>query len=162
MNPFQYARQEDFCRIFTEEMAGLYQLSFLLTGDHSKAEQCFVEGLEDCVKVNNVFREWAHRWAKTAIIKNAIRAMQPHPRDATVSAFSTANKFSIIRDGHFITDTLLALEDFERFVFVISVLEHYPEQECGMLLDCSLQEIRSARNRALEQLAEPISTASVP
>ena len=162
MNSFQYARQDDFCRIFTEETAGLYQLSFLLTGDHSKAEQCFVGGLEDCVKANNVFREWARGWARRAIIKNAIRTVQPHPYDASVAAFSTGNKFSIIRDGHFTTDTLLALQDFERFVFVMSVLEHYPEQECAVLLDCSLQEIRNARNRALEQLAQPICTASVP
>jgi len=39
-----YAGARDFCRIFAEEMNGLYQLAFLLTADPAKAEQCFVSG----------------------------------------------------------------------------------------------------------------------
>jgi 5-hydroxyisourate hydrolase-like protein (transthyretin family) len=44
-----YATREDF-------MNGLYQLSFLLTGDHQKAERCFVAGIEDCATESRVFR----------------------------------------------------------------------------------------------------------
>ena len=46
----RYASCEDFRRIFEKDLHGLYQLAFLLTGDHQKAERCFVAGLEDCVK----------------------------------------------------------------------------------------------------------------
>jgi hypothetical protein len=67
----QYASREDFRRIFTEDLDGLYQLSFLLTRDPQKAEQCFVGGLEDCLAGNPVFREWARSWAKRAIVQNA-------------------------------------------------------------------------------------------
>jgi hypothetical protein len=38
----RYATREDFRRIVDEDLKGLYQLSFLLTGDHRKAEKCFV------------------------------------------------------------------------------------------------------------------------
>ena len=44
----QYATPEDFRRILDEDLNLLYQLSFLLTTDHQKAERCLVESIEDC------------------------------------------------------------------------------------------------------------------
>jgi len=43
--PEPYAMKSDFCRIFEKDMNRLYLLSFLLTGDRSTAEKCFVGGL---------------------------------------------------------------------------------------------------------------------
>jgi DNA-directed RNA polymerase specialized sigma24 family protein len=54
--------------------------------------------------------------------------------------------------GHFEMDALLRLEDLERFVFIMCVLEHYSEHDCVLLLDCSAREIREARTRALKEL----------
>ena len=53
----RYATCRDFLKIFDEDMPDLYQLSFLLTGDHQKGQRCFVAGIEDCAKENRVFRE---------------------------------------------------------------------------------------------------------
>lgn len=55
---------------------------------------------------------------------------------------------------HFESDAVLALEDFERFVFVISVLEHYSVHECALLLGCSQQTVREGRTRALFGLVD--------
>src|SRR5438128_3293058 len=63
----EHATSEDFRKLFTEDMTGLYLLSLLLTANHEKAEQCFVAGVEDTVKGNPVFKEWAHSWAKRTI-----------------------------------------------------------------------------------------------
>ena len=41
---------------------------------------------------------------------------------------------------------------FERFVFVMSVLEHYSEHECALLLACSPREVRAAQGRAFSKL----------
>lgn len=147
----EYATREDFCRVFTENLDRLYQLSLLLTGDPKKAEQCFVAGLEDSVKANAPFKDWAGSWAKRVIIKNAIHALQPHP-GTTGSAIAGSPQR---RSG---AESLLALGDFERFVFVMSVLERYSEQECSVLLGCSFREIRTARIRALEQLASSLTS----
>ena len=49
-------------------------------------------------------------------------------------------------------DAVLRLADFERFVFVMSVLEHYSEHDCAFLLGCSDREIREGRTRALKEL----------
>src|SRR6266446_10299472 len=73
----RYATREEFLKILDEDMNGLYQLSFLLTGDHQTAERCFVAGIEDCVKENRVFREWARAWAKRVIVEKAIRELNP-------------------------------------------------------------------------------------
>src|SRR5580658_6979360 len=72
-----YATREDFLNIFNQDMNGLYQLSFLLTGDLQKAEQCFISGVEDCAKENRVFREWARVWTRRVIAQNAIRELNP-------------------------------------------------------------------------------------
>jgi DNA-directed RNA polymerase specialized sigma24 family protein len=153
----EYATLEDFCRAFTENLDGLYQLSYLLTGDAAKAQQCFVAGFEDSVKSNNVFKDWAHSWAKRAIIKNAIRALRPQAADSDsslpASVISEKNKLRIIRDGHLEIDSVLALEDFERFVFIMTVLERYSDHDSALLIGCSIAEIRAARICALEEIA---------
>ena len=51
-------------------------------------------------------------------------------------------------------DAVLRLADFERFVFVMPVLEHYSEHDCALLLGCSDREIREGSTRALKELAE--------
>ncbi len=145
-------------------MNGLYQLSFLLTGDHQTAERCFVAGIEDCVKENRVFREWARVWAKRVIVERAIREL--HPRwshsnsSAVLPTVCSHNQQSSGPIGHFDVDAVLGLEDFERFVFVLCVLERYREHECALLLGCSASEVRDARTRAIEELASSGEVAS--
>ena len=85
-----YASSDDFCRIFNQEMDGFYLLSFLLTADREKAEQCFVSGLEDSMKGNPVFKEWARSWARRAVIQNAVRAVNPRPAE-TADCSSSAS-----------------------------------------------------------------------
>lgn len=152
-NPF--ATREDFIKVFHEDMSGLYQLSFLLAGDHEKAEKCFVAGIEDCVKENRVFREWARSWAKRIIVENAIRELKPRPGLPGSSPSATVFLHREQSSGsgrHFDVDAVLGLGDFERFVFVMSVLENYSHHECALLLGCSVLEIRQARLHALEDL----------
>lgn len=153
--PSPYATREDFVRVFHENRNGLYQLSFLLTGDYEKAEKCFVAGIEDCVRENRVFREWSRTWAKRIVVENAIRQLKPRPRPP--DSFQPATVFSHSEEStrpvaQFDVDAVLGLGDFERFVFVISVLEHYSDHECALLLGCSVLQIREGRVHALEEL----------
>jgi len=152
----RYATRADFLKIFDEDMNGLYQLSLLLAGDHQKAERCVVSGIEDCAKENRVFREWARAWAKRVIAENAIRELNPR---RTVSSSSTiptvfSRHWQSSGAGHFDMDSVLGLADFERFVFVLCVLERYREHECALLLGCSASEVREARTQAIEELAK--------
>jgi DNA-directed RNA polymerase specialized sigma24 family protein len=153
-----YASHEDFQTIFNEDLKELYQLSFLLTRDPAKAERCLVTGLEDCVSGNRVFREWARSWAKRTIVQNAIRELKPRPSQSTSplsgAMFSDVDQHSKGPGGHFEIDAVLRLADFDRFVFVMSVLEHYSEHDCALLLGCSARDIREGRTRALKELAD--------
>jgi DNA-directed RNA polymerase specialized sigma subunit len=45
---------------------------------------------------------------------------------------------------------ILALPDFERFVYVLSILEGCTDRECGALLGVSPQEIEETRLHALQ------------
>jgi len=158
----QYASREDFRRIFSEDTNGLYQLSLLLTRDAVKAEQCFVGGLEDCVAGNSVFHEWARSWAKRAIIQNAIRELNPRPRRPSPTfpiVFADIDQLSSGPGKYYEIDAVLKLEDHERFVFVMSVLEHYSEHDCALLLGWSVREVREARTRALEEMIGSSNTA---
>ncbi len=141
-----YATGADFCRIFQVDMNRLYLLSFLLTGDRSLAEKCFVRGLEDAGKGNPVFKEWARSWARRTIIQKAIEIVQPRPGEVTARGPSGTGpeppELAGVRD----------LPAFERFVFVMSVLERNSDQECSLLLDCSRTAVAAARTRALQQI----------
>jgi hypothetical protein len=152
----QYATCEDFLKIFSEDLNGLYQLSFLLTRDHQKAEGCFVAGIDDCAKENRVFREWARAWTKRVIVKNAIRELNPRVGNSSSPALPVAfshNQHSSDPTGHFEIDAVLGLADFDRFVFVMCVLENYRVHECALLLGCTASEVQGARTRAIEELA---------
>lgn len=145
-------RAKIFCALFSEELDSLYQLSFLVIGAHDKAERCLLAGLEDCCRVNHVFWNGALSWAKCTIIRHAIRELRPRPhRDSSSWAeldLRSSGKLPNYRSGYFKAEAVLTLEDFERFVFVISVLEGYSDHDCAKFLDCSLLEVREARTQA--------------
>ncbi|HXJ87997.1 MAG TPA: hypothetical protein VMS18_14335 [Candidatus Binatia bacterium] len=149
--------------MFAEKLDDLYQLCLLVTGDHERAEQCFVTGLEQCFKANGIFKDWARCWAKRVIIQIAIREFQPHPgvaRSFSIPVATHMCDFPREGEGHFELAAVLVLEDFERFVFVMSVLEGYSDHDCGLLLGCTRRQIKEARILALVQLMESPLTAS--
>ena len=50
------------------------------------------------------------------------------------------------------TAAVLQLEPFERFVYVMSVLERYSDLDCSVLLGCARQDVIAARMSGLQQL----------
>ena len=149
--PLPYASSGDFHRIFNGEKDDLYQLSFLLTADQEKAQQCFVSGFEDAVKGNSVFKEWARSWARRAIIQNAVRVINPRRIEEYAPPSFNSSGETLAVEGAEIAD-VLDLAPFERFVFVMLVLEHYSEHECSILLGCPRRDVIAARVRGLQQI----------
>ena len=142
-----YAAASDYCKIFEEQMHSLYLLAFLLTADTDKAERCFIGGLGECVDGSGICMEAPRSWPRQAIIRYAIRMIRP-AQDQDVSGLfasdvaltsATSNPFAVI----------VSLSSFERFVFVMSVLEGQPDEYCESLLRCSRQEVVMARKAAL-------------
>lgn len=147
----------DFCQLFTREMKSLYLLSLLLTANPKKAEQCFITSFEDCMVGISIAKGWTHSWAKHIVIRNAIRLVAPHiqctrARDASV-VNAIDREMPQQRAGSPANASISALADFERFVFVLSVLEHYSDRDTAALLGHSREEIRMGRIQALQQVA---------
>jgi len=154
-----YAAHSDFCKIFNEDMSGLHLLALLLTADSAMAEQCFVSGFEDSIQSNRVFKQWAHSWSRRAIIKNAIRMVRPVPSATRNLADSRPLKPEPIVSASLAA--VMQLEPFDRFVLVMSVLEGYTSQDCASLLNCTRQDVITARTSALKQLARAETDAIV-
>lgn len=142
-----YATGQDFCRIFEDDMDSIYRLSLLLTANPDLAEKCFVRGLEDSKGSNPVFKEWAESWARRTIVTDAIRLIRPRPE---ILSAGRPKDFKGLPSE---LAAVLRLKPFDRFVFVMSVLEGYPERDLRLLLECSHSDIARARARALKRLS---------
>jgi hypothetical protein len=153
LKPSPYATRRDFCRMFEKDMNSLFLLSFLVTGDRTIAEQCFVGGLHVAQEGSVVFKEWAESWARRAVIQNAIRMIRP--LKAADDTHSTADQSTDdARPDPAEMAAIVELPAFERFAFVISLLERYSDQECSLLLGCRRGDVAAARTRALERLGK--------
>jgi len=145
-----YLTVTDFFSIFNEEMHSLYLLAFLLTADHDKAEECLVSAMGECVEGVGVFTDWARSWTRTAVLRRAIQMVMPAPEHAdSVSLISLKTSGTPAENNPF--SAILLLDDFERFVFVMSILEGQSDEQCAVLLRCSRRDVMIARVLALKR-----------
>ena len=140
----------DFFRTFDEEMHSLYLLSFLLTADHDKAEQCLVSAMGECVDGVGAFTDWARSSTRRAVIKCAIQMIMPAPEHADyLSLISHKRAAAAAENDPF--SSILLLDAFERFVFVMASLEGQSDEECAILLGCSRPDVMMARVLAIKR-----------
>ena len=147
-----YATHSDFCAIFREQLDSLFLLALLLTGDEPNAETCFLSAFDSCAEESLVFKESAVRWSRRSVIKNAIRLMSPMPTAPARPLFPD-NHNNPNPDQEASLNRAQQLPPFDRFVFVMSVLEHYSDRDCALLLGCSGADILPARIRAFQQIS---------
>lgn len=144
-----YAAVVDCVRSFDEEMRSLYLLSFLLTADHDRAERCLVSAIGECGEAFGV-RDWERLWNRRMLFKHAIQMIMPAPEHT--------DNVPLLIPNHSVASTennpfakVLALGPFERFVFVMSILEGLSDEECASLLNCSQRDVMMARVLALHR-----------
>jgi hypothetical protein len=147
-----YAAHSDFCAVFLEQLDRLYSLALILTGDEIKAGECLLAALDSCVEGSLVFKESAVAWSRRSVIKCAIRLILPSP--------SSPSRPDLVANGcdsgsgqDASLKSLQDLSPFDRFVFVMSVLERYSDRECTLLLECSNSNILAARASAFQQIS---------
>jgi DNA-directed RNA polymerase specialized sigma24 family protein len=148
--PSPYATRGMFCRIFERDMGRLYLLSYLLTADETVAERCFIEGLHIAQEANAIFEEWAEAWARRTIVLNAVRMISPRLIAETSESFRRVAGDAAKERPE--VSAILKLPTFERFAFVMSVLEGYSDHECALHLACQRADITAARSRALSRM----------
>ena len=156
-----YTTGTDCWNILTDEMHSLYLLSFLLTADLNKAEQCCVSGLGECEEEIGVFMTWAQTRARRRILNTAIWMIMPAPDRADDFSFGL-RKGSRASGKTTLFDAIVRLNPFERFVYVMTVLEKQSDDDCSTLLRCSRRDVIIARTVALERLANTYNTWDLP
>lgn len=147
-----YMTAKDICEVFTSEMHSLFLLSFLLTADEARAEQCLIKVLGKGVEEIGNFLEWARVPARAAILRNAIRMMRPTPFGMAHQSTASLNQPARApRNKPFAA--IASLGSFERCVFVVSVLEGQTDEECAALLGCTRLDVVMGRELAQRVLA---------
>jgi hypothetical protein len=149
-----YAAAADFGEVFTKEMHSLYLLSFLLTADKDRAEQCFMGALGECLEGMGAFVKWARLWARRATIRQAIRMIKPAPENIGFPPLIHIKETVAASPNNNLLAAIVSLRSFERFVFVMSALERLSEGDCLSLLRCSRRELVVARELAVRSLAK--------
>ena len=145
-----YLTVTDFFNIFNEEMHSLYLLAFLLTADLDIAEECLVSAMGECAEGVGVFTDWARSWTRGAVLERAIQMVMPAPEHAdSVSLISLERSDTPAENNPFAA--ILLLDAFERFVFVMSILEGRSDEECATLLRCSRRDVTIARVLVLKR-----------
>lgn len=149
----RYATAANFFEIYNAEMHSLHLLSIVLTADPEKAELCFVSAMEECLHGIDLFMEWARLWARRAVIRHAIELINPVPGRPERSSLPWVRWHARPVYDNFI-GALFTLGAFERFVFVMSLLERQSDEVCSALLGCRRRDIESARTQALRSLPD--------
>ena len=147
-----YATHSDFCAIFLQHLDRLYLLALILTGDEVSAEKCLLTALDLCVQEGSVFKGSVVAWSRRSVIKNAIRLTLPVPGIQS-HPYPIGNRSGLSLDKDVSLKCVQEMSPFDRFVFVMSVLERYSDRDCALLLGCSSTDILPARIRALQQIS---------
>ncbi len=148
----EYASKEEFASVFDSERAALQRLALLLTADPEAAKRCLIGAFRECI-ASSVSKEWVLSWTRRMVIRNAISlVMRPacqsfantnDDTDDGLVAFSTDDSLGATASF----DSIRDLSEFDRFVFVMCVLERYSIHDCALLLGKSLRDVDEARQR---------------
>jgi len=144
----RYATAATFAALFRADVSGIFHLALLLTADPVSAEKCLIAALDDCVRKDSVFLEYAPAYARYAVIRQATKARcdlhQQSPRGDT-------GETEILTDLYK-SDPLLSLPRFERAVFILCLLECFSDKQASLLLRATPEVVRRARIQGLERV----------
>jgi hypothetical protein len=132
-----------------------------LTTDYGVAEQFILSALESCLKGAPVFSSWGRQWSKRAVIKQAIEMVSPM-QGQVGNGVMLNDETQALSEMERLVMAISSLAPFDRFVFVISTLEQYSDREVAVLLNCSAQEIKAARIRAVQSIVVSVAHDGSP
>jgi hypothetical protein len=139
--------------VWLDDVVKLYLLAFLLTADKVLAEQCFSDAMDNYVgSTGDAATEWATEPGRIAVIRRAVRLIRPLSK----SVYSWSHVLGcrpLLSPVHRPFSVITSFNAFERFVFVLSVLEGYSVQECAELLECEPGDIECSEDLATRLLS---------
>jgi|SRR5271165_1371211 len=155
----EYATSDDLQTYFALDMTELFRLALLLTADAVDAERCVILAIQECLSGVPVFKEWLHVWVRRTIVRNGISVVTGNQKGSLSKVVRNGPVTSIPDPmqlaAHAFEESagIVTLDNFERLVYVLSILEHYSITECALLLGRTHKEVREARNSAVARVA---------
>jgi DNA-directed RNA polymerase specialized sigma24 family protein len=156
----RYAGKEEFASLFESERMALQGLALLLTADSGAARRCLIRAFRECIASSSVSKDWVLSWTRRMIIRNAISLVKGlggqsfvdmnDDADNGLIAFSPDDSLGLSATS----ESILDLPEFDRFVFVICVLERYSTHDCALLLGKSPGEVNEVRYRVGNQVGQ--------
>lgn len=138
----------EFADNWIDEVSKLYLLSFLLTADKMRAEQCFSGVMDDYVgSPALVASDWVRGPGRVAVVRRAVQLIRPVPKSVHSWSFADGQR-PLLSTAHQPFSAITSLGAFERFVFVLSVLEGYSVEECATMLECDATVVSCSRDLA--------------
>jgi hypothetical protein len=133
----------EYWELISAEMNTLYLLSFMLTADKEKAEQCLDQTLDDFVEGHEDFVDWARTRGRDAALKHASGLMKPGA-EATQVEMDFRDGLPC-PDGSHMFGAIASLPTFERFVFVMTRIYGQSDTECARHFVTTRREVSIAR-----------------
>lgn len=142
-------RAADLAQGWLDEITDLYLLCFLLTADKMMAEQLFADAMDEYVgSPAAASGAWARGQGRASVIRRAIQVIRPVPKQAQSWSSRLAGR-PLVSSVHEPFSAITSLGTFERFVFVLSVIEGESDETCAALLACDLAEVERSRDLAM-------------
>jgi hypothetical protein len=132
-------------QMWIDKMAELYLLAFMLTANKETAEQCMLDAMDEYLNSSAPsLIDWMRNKGRQAVIERAVQRVNPRVKASYGWTIPTGTR-SPSAPGHQPFAVITALGTFERFVYVLTVLEGYDEEECAGVLECRRADVVAAR-----------------
>jgi len=131
--------------MWLDEMAELYLLAFMLTARKETAEQCILDAVDEYLNSGAPsLLDWVRSKGRRAVIECAVQRVNPRVKAVPTWSVPSGTHASIA-PSHQPFAVITALSAFERFVYVLTVLEGYQVEECAGALECLQTEVVAAQ-----------------
>jgi len=149
-------------RIFTEQMADLYWLAYLITGDRERSVEAFTGALNSEAHppaLQQFMRSWARRLvivAALGTIQRPLRESAVRTRKATqeelrgLARLASADLAGLTKRD--IEEVLLAMDVFQRCAVILTLLEGLPVKEAADLLNVEQDTVKAALARGVAEM----------
>jgi len=160
--PPMMPRAADLAEAWLDEITNLYLLCFLLTADKVLAEQCFAEAMDDyLLSPADALGDWSRGEGRASVIRRAVQIIRPVPKRVESWSLGQGSR-PLLSAVHQPFSAITSLGAFDRFVFVLSVIEGESDETCAALLDCEVAEVGRSRDLANRLIAAVETEDGIP
>lgn len=138
---YSYAAPGEYAEVLVEQMNSLYLLSLLVTADRQLAEICLSGALDEYVHGRTTFMAWLKEDGRRAVLRHAVQIIRPVPKQAYSWSLPEILPPLVSAAAHRPFAGVTSLSAFERFAFIMSVFEGLTDEDCGSLLNCSMEDV---------------------